>query len=147
MAHGGLLDIEIFRLRFRIRQYVNRLSTSRSIIHTVSSVNVFAQTTHFINCNVLQAFINIFFCLSMATASGLFVLRTIALWRRNKWVIGVLTVLCMGQWGLFIYNSTILGVGWSDEIGTCLVETSDITTYKAIFSYSELVRMDRHPEY
>ena len=147
MAHGGLLGIQIFRLRLRIRQYVNRLSTSRSIIHTIFSVNVFAQTTHFINCGVLQAFINVFFCTSMATASGLFVLRTIALWRRNKWVIGVLTVLCMGQWGLFIYNSTILGVGWSPEIGTCLVETSDITTYKAMFSYSEFVHMDSHTNF
>ncbi|KIJ14734.1 hypothetical protein PAXINDRAFT_99985 [Paxillus involutus ATCC 200175] len=61
-------------------------------------------------------------------------LRTIALWSKNKWIIGILVVIILGHWSLILQGMPVSAT-WVPGVGCTFVEGNTIIP-AAIFVYS-----------
>ncbi|KAH9976466.1 hypothetical protein BJV77DRAFT_603156 [Russula vinacea] len=94
---------------------VARVSALVGLILCLSSMDVATQ----INCQPWILFAFMFFCLSATAASLLIVLRTIAIWNRNK-VVVALTIMVWGMSiGFHLQNVVRLRYAWDPTEHAC----------------------------
>ena len=86
-----------------------------------------------INCEALDNFLAATYMISMGASSQLFVIRAVALWRRNRWVIAILSVLTLTQWSLYIVQLVNNHWRWDTLEERCVVQAVSLTPMKLIF--------------
>lgn len=99
--------------------------------------NICFQVTHRIACQSISIFINLSGRTATAAASNLLLLRTIALWKWNPWVVWPMYALSVGQWALYLHNVFIVREVWSEADKSCIVQSVGDTPIKVQFIYSE----------
>ncbi|KIJ14739.1 hypothetical protein PAXINDRAFT_169638 [Paxillus involutus ATCC 200175] len=87
-----------------------------------------------INCQVLYVFNQLAGNAAVGLASINLSLRTIAIWSRNKWIIGTLVLIMLGHWAI-IFQSIPLSATWVPGVG-CTITESNPTISAATFIYS-----------
>jgi len=77
-------------------------------------------TTTQINCQHLILFTSIFFCSSATASSLLIVLRTIAIWNRNKVVVALTLILWLTSIGFHLHYILGVNLSWDPTLGGCV---------------------------
>ncbi|KAH0580893.1 hypothetical protein H2248_012048 [Termitomyces sp. 'cryptogamus'] len=91
-------------------------------------------TTTKINCQALYTFTQLAGNSSVGLASINLSIRTMAVWSRDRYIIGFLVVLILGHWSL-ILQGVNLSVIWVDSTG-CVITWTNNKILAATFVYS-----------
>jgi len=104
-----------------------------AIICSVIEENV---TTE-VNCHALADFIHFLFTTSVASASTLLMLRTIAVWNRSPYIVIPLILASLGHWIVLLHSIIYTESSWSDAYKTCVVVTASPVFLGVDFLYSK----------
>jgi hypothetical protein len=75
---------------------------------------------------------------AIGSASTLLMLRTIAIWNRNIFVVIPLILLSLGQWGILFHGVATVHSSWVAAAGGCVVTGTAQGFIELIYLYSEL---------
>ncbi|KAF9257385.1 hypothetical protein L218DRAFT_1080953 [Marasmius fiardii PR-910] len=128
VALGGYIwDVAInlandYRLLFKYRihyptvaYYLSRISTMGYMV--TSTVFLVGNVP---NCEAVQIGVGVFYILSTGFTSFLFLLRVVAVWNRNKWIMGIFTVLWLATVGVAVTAPVGIGEGHIGTTQACL---------------------------
>jgi len=106
------------RLPYRWTMWIYSFARVTALLSTIHSFVSMDVTTP-INCQLWVLFAVIFLCMSSTAASLLIVIRTIAIWNRNKVVIAMAMAVWGTSIGFHIYNITKVHFAWLPVQQTC----------------------------
>jgi hypothetical protein len=76
-----------------------------------------------INCQALYNFNQFAGNSALGASSTLLMLRSIAIWQRNRWIIIFFLVVGCGLWGVQMHGVTTVRASWDPLLATCNVES------------------------
>jgi len=74
---------------------------------------------------------------SVASASTLLMIRTIAVWNRSPFIMIPLVVASLGQWVVLLHSIIYMRSSWSDAHKTCVVVAASHVFLGVDFLYSK----------
>ncbi|KAG9035957.1 hypothetical protein FRB95_010165 [Tulasnella sp. JGI-2019a] len=89
-----------------------------------------------LNCQALFTFNALMGNIAIGAASSLLMLRTIAVWSRNKWVMWPIVVCALAQYGILLHGCVTVSASWSDVQGTCAVKSVPAINLKVLYLYT-----------
>ncbi|KAG9004461.1 hypothetical protein FRB94_002332 [Tulasnella sp. JGI-2019a] len=107
-----------------------------SLLLSCIGINVALNTTKELNCQSLYVFNQLVGNTAVATASTLLMLRTIAIWSRNPYIVYPLTALSLGQWAILLHGIIIVDARWSPVAKGCVVVSAPPVFLNLIYIYT-----------
>ncbi|KAG8932921.1 hypothetical protein FRC02_000348 [Tulasnella sp. 418] len=107
-----------------------------TLLFSLIGLNIAINTTTKMNCQALYTINQFLGNIAIATASTLLMLRAIAIWSRNLWVVVPLVILGLGQWGILLHGVVTVRASWSDQLGSCLVTGTLPVFLRLIYIYT-----------
>jgi len=104
------------------------------LLFALIGIAIALDTTKPINCQALYAFLQFAGDAAVGMASINLSLRTIAIWSRNKYIIGLLLVIILGHWSLILQGVLLKAAYYPGE--GCAITDSNTTVLSATFIYS-----------
>ncbi|EIW78636.1 hypothetical protein CONPUDRAFT_60653 [Coniophora puteana RWD-64-598 SS2] len=104
------------------------------LLFALIGIAIALDTTKPINCQALYAFLQFAGDAAVGMASINLSLRTIAIWSRNKYIIGLLLVIILGHWSLILQGVLLKAAYFPGE--GCAITDSNTTVLSATFIYS-----------
>ncbi|KDQ54043.1 hypothetical protein JAAARDRAFT_409073 [Jaapia argillacea MUCL 33604] len=92
--------------------------------------------THPLNCAAAYRFVNFAGAVGASCATLNLLIRTLVLWRHNKWVRGVLYVALLGHWTLVFMTLVHQRAVWNPMALSCTAIFADRTQLLAQFLYT-----------
>ncbi|CAE6539349.1 hypothetical protein RSOLAG22IIIB_01352 [Rhizoctonia solani] len=92
--------------------------------------------THQLNCQVFYTIIQLFGNIAIGTASALLMLRGIAIWRHNRYVLFSLLFVALGHWTILFLGVISVRSIWNVEVGVCVVTGTSTTLLRLIYGYT-----------
>ncbi|KAF5387597.1 hypothetical protein D9615_000197 [Tricholomella constricta] len=89
-----------------------------------------------IDCGALYTFNSWTGNMTILCASTSLMLRTIALWERQRPIIVSLGVLCLAHWALLYRTMFIVTAAWDDNIGACIVTATNPSLLNTTFFFT-----------
>ncbi|KAJ8507689.1 hypothetical protein ONZ45_g9973 [Pleurotus djamor] len=105
------------------------------LLASMIGITVALNVTTPVDCTALYAFNQLIGDAAVGLASINLSIRTIAVWSRNKWIIGLLILIICGHWSL-ILQGVLLEAQWNNEAKTCVILSADNKILAATFIYS-----------
>lgn len=141
VANGRLLGVQVFHVLGQYR-IVSRFALCRlaeftnpsSFTRTISS-----NDTGFVNCQSLYLFNQFMGNFAIGSASTLLMLRTIAIYSKNLYVVVPLVVLSLAQWGILLHGISTVQATWVDLPtggGSCVVTGAPQVFLQLLYIYS-----------
>lgn len=90
-----------------------------------------------IDCQPLYVFNQLMGNTAVGGASTLLMLRVIAIWNRNLFVVVPLVTLSLGQWAILLHSVSTLRVHYVAEVGQCVVGEAPQIFLQVLYLYSE----------
>ncbi|QRV76416.1 hypothetical protein RhiJN_04431 [Ceratobasidium sp. AG-Ba] len=120
---------------FKVRQAVY-LTCRYSILLALIMLNVATSITYKVDCQALYIIIQIFGNIAIGAASGLLMLRAIAIWSRSKYIIGGLAVIALGHWTILFINIVTVRSRWEPALNTCVVVGTTNKLLRMVYTYT-----------
>ncbi|CAE7230200.1 unnamed protein product [Rhizoctonia solani] len=92
--------------------------------------------TRELNCQVFYTIIQLFGNIAIGTASGLLMLRGIAIWGQNRYVLFGLLFVALGHWAILFLGVISVRSVWNVEVGVCVVTGTSTTLLRLIYGYT-----------
>lgn len=77
---------------------------------------------------------------AIGSASTLLMLRTIAIYSKNPYIVAPLLVLSLGQWGILFHGVSTVQASWTEIPGAgfaCVVSAAPQVFLQLLYIYSE----------
>ncbi|KAF6762761.1 hypothetical protein DFP72DRAFT_876875 [Ephemerocybe angulata] len=103
-----------------------------AFIGLIISLNV----TTLINCQALFTFNSWTGNMAILCASTCLMLRTIALWDRKKYIVGILGMLCLAHWALLYRTMFVVVAEWDPTHGVCVVVQTNSILLNVTFFFT-----------
>ncbi|KAG6850092.1 hypothetical protein H0H93_001225 [Arthromyces matolae] len=88
-----------------------------------------------INCQALYTVIQLAGNSAVGLASINLSIRTMAVWSRDRWIVGFLVILILGHWSLILQAGVLMQATWVQGSG-CAINSTDNRVLAATFVYS-----------
>ncbi|KAM6489052.1 hypothetical protein JOM56_015464 [Amanita muscaria] len=108
--------------------FLNRYSLLFALIGIVISLNVETE----INCQALYTFNALAGNAAIGMASINLSIRTMAIWGRERHIVGFLVLIILGHWSLLLYGAVLTSV-WDPQAGQCVITETKNTVLAAAF--------------
>ncbi|EUC65385.1 transmembrane protein, putative [Rhizoctonia solani AG-3 Rhs1AP] len=92
--------------------------------------------TYQLNCQVFYTIIQLFGNIAIGTASGLLMVRGIAIWSRDRYVLFGLLFVALGHWTILFLGVISVRSVWNTEVGVCAVTGTSTTLLRLIYGYT-----------
>ncbi|KDN37797.1 hypothetical protein RSAG8_09952, partial [Rhizoctonia solani AG-8 WAC10335] len=92
--------------------------------------------THQVNCQVFYTIIQMFGNIAIGTASALLMLRGIAIWSRDRYILFGLMFVALGHWTILFLGVISVRSVWNVEAGVCVVTGTSTTLLRLIYGYT-----------
>ncbi|KAG8862238.1 hypothetical protein FRB96_001817 [Tulasnella sp. 330] len=107
-----------------------------SVLLGTTGVVVSENITTAINCEALFVVTQLLGNTAIGSASTLLMLRTIAVWTRNRFVMYPIILFALGQWAILLHDVTTVSAEWSDALMTCAIKPSPTINLKILYLYT-----------
>ncbi|KAK7441807.1 hypothetical protein VKT23_016469 [Stygiomarasmius scandens] len=109
---------------------LNRYSLLTALVSLVVSFNIENE----LNCQPLYVFCQVMGNFAIGFSSVNLCVRTLAVWKGNKYVIYAVVAMILGHWGLLFRMVETIHARWID--GSCQVIDSSVTYNSVVYSYT-----------
>ncbi|CAE6522150.1 unnamed protein product [Rhizoctonia solani] len=92
--------------------------------------------TNELNCQVFYTIIQLFGNIAIGTASALLMLRGIAIWSRNLYVLFGLLLVALGHWAILFLGVISVRSVWNTQANVCVVTGTSTTLLRLIYGYT-----------
>lgn len=102
-------------------------------------LTISSNDTGFVNCQSLYLFNQFMGNFAIGSASTLLMLRTIAIYSKNLYVVVPLVVLSLGQWGILLHGISTVQATWVDLPtggGSCVVTAAPQVFLQLLYIYT-----------
>ncbi|CEL58135.1 hypothetical protein RSOLAG1IB_02880 [Rhizoctonia solani AG-1 IB] len=102
-------------------------------------VTMLIVANNFINeldCQVFYTITQLFGNIAIGTASGLLMLRGIAIWSRNRYILFGLLFIALGHWAILFLGVISVRSTWDPETSVCVVTGTSTTLLRLIYGYT-----------
>ncbi|KAG8871161.1 hypothetical protein FRB97_008929, partial [Tulasnella sp. 331] len=89
-----------------------------------------------LNCEALYVFCQLFGNVAIGTASTLLMLRTIAVWSRNRMIMYPFILLSLGQWAILLHSVVTVSAVWDDATMACSIKPSPTINLQVLYLYT-----------
>ncbi|KAG8847112.1 hypothetical protein FRB91_000183 [Serendipita sp. 411] len=89
-----------------------------------------------INCQALYNFNQFAGNSTLGASSTLLMLRSIAIWQRNRYISLFFVVVGLGLWGILMHGVTTVRAHWSPELNTCAVDAVTGVYLSLVYLYT-----------
>ncbi|KAF8881141.1 hypothetical protein CPB85DRAFT_1340666 [Mucidula mucida] len=93
------------------------------------------ETTLKMNCDVLYRIMQFLGNTALGAASINLSIRTMAIYKDNKYIVYPLIAVILGHWGIIIKSITNVNAAWVDSVG-CTTTSSDPKFFIAMYAYT-----------
>ncbi|KAG9014258.1 hypothetical protein FRB94_013568 [Tulasnella sp. JGI-2019a] len=130
-------DLEVlFRKRYFKWPMILYWITKYSMFFANIGVTIAENVTTELNCQPLYTFNQLFGNIAIGMASTLLMLRTIAVWSRNRYIMYPLIVLSLGQWAILLHSSVTVSASWSSVTNACEIKAAPTINLKLLYIYT-----------
>ncbi|KAG8875508.1 hypothetical protein FRB98_007785 [Tulasnella sp. 332] len=102
----------------------------------IVAINIMLQVTKPVNCMAVSTFIDFSGRTAIAAASNLLLMRSLALWHFNPFVLYPMIFASLGQWAILLHNMFITKEAWSYTEQTCVITSVGADWTKVQFIYT-----------
>ncbi|KAG8691792.1 hypothetical protein FRC11_009557 [Ceratobasidium sp. 423] len=92
--------------------------------------------TQEVNCQVFYTIIQLFGNIAIGTASALLMVRGIAIWSRNRYVLFGLLLVALGHWAILFLGVISVRAVWVTQANVCVVTGTSTTLLRLIYGYT-----------
>ncbi|CAE6419690.1 unnamed protein product [Rhizoctonia solani] len=92
--------------------------------------------TNELDCQVFYTITQLFGNIAIGTASGLLMLRGIAIWSRNRYVLFGLLFIALGHWTILFLGVISVRSVWDPQTSVCVVTGTSTTLLRLIYGYT-----------
>ncbi|KAG8867572.1 hypothetical protein FRB97_003206 [Tulasnella sp. 331] len=126
-----------FILAILATPYVQSILFSNLCLLSLSTFrNIMLQVTKPVNCMAISTFIDFSGRIAIAAASNLLLMRSLALWHFNPYVLYPAILVTLGQWSILLHNMFITKEAWSHAEQTCVITSVGADWTKVQFIYT-----------
>ncbi|CAE6449931.1 unnamed protein product [Rhizoctonia solani] len=92
--------------------------------------------TYQVNCQAFYTIIQLFGNIAIGTASALLMLRGIAIWSRNRYVLFGFLIVALGHWSILFLGVISVRSVWNTQASVCVVTGTTTTLLRLIYGYT-----------
>ncbi|KAG8888639.1 hypothetical protein FRB98_007200 [Tulasnella sp. 332] len=107
-----------------------------TMLFAVIGVAISENVTTELNCEALYVYNQLFGNIAIGTASTLLMIRTIAVWSRNRMIMYPLILFSLGQWAILLHSVVTVSATWSDVVMACSIKPSPTINLKILYLYT-----------
>ncbi|KAG9075158.1 hypothetical protein FS749_013194 [Ceratobasidium sp. UAMH 11750] len=107
-----------------------------SILLALIMLNVASSITYKLNCQVLYTIIQLFGNIAIGTSSALLMLRAIAIWSRNVYILLGLLTIALGHWAILFLGVISVRSAWNPAVNVCIVTGTSTTLLRLVYGYT-----------
>lgn len=112
------------------------LTCRYSILLALIMLNVATSITYQVDCQALYIIIQLFGNIAIGTASGLLMLRAVAIWSRNRHIIAGLALIALGHWVILFINIVTVRARWEPAVNACVVVGTTNKLLRMVYTYT-----------
>ncbi|KAG9104049.1 hypothetical protein FRC06_005946 [Ceratobasidium sp. 370] len=99
-------------------------------------LNVANSITYKLNCQIFYTIIQLFGNIAIGTSSALLMLRVIAIWSRNRYILLGLLTIALGHWTILFLGVISVRSAWNPAANVCIVTGTSTTLLRLVYGYT-----------
>ncbi|KAG8888570.1 hypothetical protein FRB98_007435 [Tulasnella sp. 332] len=143
IAFLGLLSWEVvitlwfdFEVITRRRAFKWPMIMHYSMLLGPMGVVIAQNVTTKLNCEALYVFCQLVGNIAIGASSTLLMLRTIAVWTRNRMILYPFILLSLGQWAILLHSVITVSAAWDNVAMACSIKPSPTVNLQVLYLYT-----------